>query len=183
MIDEKINEEVDVEEVPELPKVGEFEEDLTDYKAEALKYQGMAKRFKNKLEKAKEIKPEVKPEIKPEVKLDIKEEKAISLTDMYALNKANVSEEDLPEVIEFSKFKGISIAEALKSSVVKTLLADKEEKRNVANATNTGNSKRGSTQTSDQQLLDNASKGIMPESDDDIARLVKARIEAKKKGK
>jgi len=177
MTDETVKkEEIDVEEVPELPIVGEFEEDLTDYKSEALKYKGMAERFKTKLVKIKETKPEIKPEAKPEVK----EEPKLSLTDMYALNNAKVPEEDLPEVIEFSKFKGISIAEALKSSVVKTLLADKEEARKVANATNTGNSKRGSTQTSDQQLLDNASKGIAPESDEDITRLVKARIEAKK---
>ena len=99
---------------------------------------------------------------------------------MYALNKANVEEEDLSEVIEFAKFKNISVAEALKSSVVKTLLSEKEELRKTANATNIGNVKRGSTQVSDQTLLENASQGIMPESDEDIQRLAKARFEAKR---
>ncbi len=57
MIIENQGEEV-VEEIGELPEVEEGTDDLTDYKAEALKYQGMAKRYKTKLEKLKD-KPEI----------------------------------------------------------------------------------------------------------------------------
>jgi len=175
MINENNQEIQEVEELEELPKVEEGDEDLTDWKALALKNHGIAKRYKTKLDKVKEPVLEVKPEVKPEVK-----EPAISLTDMYALNKANVAEEDLNEVVEFAEFKNISIAEALKTGVIKTLLSENEEQRKVANATNVGNSKRGSTKISDQALLENTSKGVIPESDEEIGRLVAARIESKR---
>lgn len=63
MINETNQVEDAVDEVAELPEVVEGDEDLTDWKAEALKQQGIAKRFKTKLEKAKEAAKEVKPDL------------------------------------------------------------------------------------------------------------------------
>jgi len=101
----------------------------------------------------------------------------LSTMDIIALSKADIPNEDIEEVLEYAKFKKISIAEALKSSVVKATLADKSEIRKSAEATNTGNTRRGNSRTSDTEVLSNARKGILPKENDDdaIARLAKIR--------
>lgn len=103
-----------------------------------------------------------------------------STEDLYALMGAKVPQEDIGEVKDYAKYKGISIAEALKSTVVVQLLADKAEKRNIAEATHTGGSRRTNGQVSDDALVINASNGKLPESDDDIARLAQARRDSKR---
>jgi len=102
-------------------------------------------------------------------------ETQISQTDFYALIKADVPEEDFSDVVDYAKLKNISIAEALKSTIVKSVLAEKKEVRNVAEGTHTGGGTRGSGKMSDEKLMENASKGIMPESDEDMSRLVSLR--------
>ena len=63
---EDINDQGVDDQVPELPAVEEGKEDTTDWKAMALKMQGMAKRFKTKIDKmAATAKPEPKPADKP----------------------------------------------------------------------------------------------------------------------
>jgi hypothetical protein len=54
-------------------------------------------------------------------------------------------------------------------------LAQKNEERTVAQATNTGAARRGSSKVSDEKLLELASKGQLPDSDEEIARLYKLR--------
>ena len=78
--------------------------------------------------------------------------------------------------MDYAKLKGISVSEALKSSVVKTILAEKQEERKTANATSTGNARRGSTKLNPSQLLEKANKGEMPDSDEDLDALIKARL-------
>lgn len=51
-----------VDEIVDPPVVADGDEDATDYKALALKNAGIAKRYKTKLEKSKEVKPEIKVE-------------------------------------------------------------------------------------------------------------------------
>ena len=65
MTEEK-NEQIQEEEELELPVVAEGEEDTTDWKELALKQQGINKRLKTKMAKAKEEKPEEKKEKPPE---------------------------------------------------------------------------------------------------------------------
>ncbi len=89
--------------------------------------------------------------------------------------RANVPEDDITDVVEYAQFRKISIAEALKSSTVKNILAEKEEQRTVAQATNTGAARRGTSKVSDEALAQKAYKGDLPESDEDIRRLYKAR--------
>lgn len=105
---------------------------------------------------------------------------ALDTGDLYALMEAKVPQEDVKDVAEYAKFKGISIAEALKSTTVKGILADKEEQRNVAAATNVGPARRGSVAPTDQTLVGLAQKGEMPESDEDLRRLTVARRARKK---
>lgn len=104
----------------------------------------------------------------------------LSTRDTLAILKAGVHEDDLDEVLDFAAYKKISVAEALKSSTVRTLLSEKTEHRNTAAATSTGTQRRSSGKASDEKLLSDAQKGIMPESDEDMQRLVKLKMGIKK---
>ena len=126
-----------------------------------------------KAEKKAQVKPQV--ESKPAPKAG-----DMSQDDLYAVIKANVPQEDISDVKEYATLKGISVAEALKSNVVKTILADKAEQRNVAEATNTGTVRRGSATVSDQTLLEGVSKGQLP---DDPASIAEARMRQRKGSK
>lgn len=95
--------------------------------------------------------------------------------DTYALLEAKVPREDITEVREYAQLKNISVAEALKSNIVKGILSEKAEQRNTALASHVGASRRSSSTTSEEQLVENARKGILPETDDDIMRYAKAK--------
>lgn len=84
----------------------------------------------------------------------------LSTKDFYALTKANVPEEDIDDVAEYAKFKGISITEAIKSSVVKATLAEKAETRRVANATQVRSTRSQNTEPDGKSILEDIkSKG------------------------
>jgi hypothetical protein len=100
----------------------------------------------------------------------------LSQTDLIAIIKAEVPTEDIAEVTDYAELKGISVLEALKSSVVKTILKEKAEERNTAEATSTGASKRGSSKVSDDTLLSDYDKGKLPESEKDMDRLVRLQL-------
>lgn len=99
----------------------------------------------------------------------------LSNTDLYALMEAKVPKDDIDEVRDYAKLKNISIEEALKSSIVKATLREKAENRKSNEVANTSGARRGTARVSDEALVDNFRKGILPESDDDFDRLVKAR--------
>lgn len=152
----------------------ESSEDEIDWKQEALKQKQIAENQRIRAEKAE--KRTEKTEVS---KVAPKKQSDLSAVDIIAISKANIEAEDVEEVVDYAKYKGISIAEALKSSVVKATLSQKEELRKTAQATSTGTSRRGSSSLTDGQLLANAEKGIMPESDDDFARLADLRLKRK----
>ena len=107
-----------------------------------------------------------------------------SLIDQTAIIQAGIKPEILGDVIEelngFSKMKNISIVEALKSSYIKSVIAEKEEALRVADATNTSKSRKGKGEVSEGAMLDNFSKkGEVPESDEDMKRFLEARLKAK----
>ncbi len=95
----------------------------------------------------------------------------ISSKDLYVLMDAKVPQEDIEDVLEYSKLKNISIADALKSNVIKTILSDKAEARRVAEATNTGITRHGTSKPSDDVLLSKASQGELPDDEAEIRRL------------
>lgn len=99
--------------------------------------------------------------------------------DVLALSNAGVKEEeDIDEVVEYAKFKKISVAKALRTPYIQTTLKDRAEERQTADATNTGGGRRGSQKLSDDAILDNARKGKLPDNIDD---LVAARAKARRK--
>ena len=102
----------------------------------------------------------------------------MSLKDIRALS--DVHDDDVDSVVDWAKFKGISVAEAKKSSEIQSLLRTREEERQTAQAANVGPAKRGSSKVSDEVLLERLSKGDLPI--EDIDKAAKARLERKRQG-
>jgi len=166
-------EEVTLDVTEETTTQEENVEENFDWKAEALKQKEYAQNQKIRAEKAEKLAKQPKVEAKIETS-----KPSLSTSDLLAVINAKIHQDDIGEVEDYAKYKGISIAEALKSGVVKTLLADKEENRKVANATNAGPSRRGSVKVSGDVLLEKARNG---EITDDVEALAQARFEAKKR--
>lgn len=104
----------------------------------------------------------------------------LSSKDTIALINAKVHEDDVDEVVEYASFKKISLAEALKSSVVKTLLAERVEQRSTADATSTGKTRSGQAKVTGESLLQKAKKtGEVPEREEDLDALLEQRLKPK----
>ncbi len=132
------------------------------------------------LKDGKWLKPP-KPEVKPEIKPEVKREENLATSDLYALMQAQVPQEDIQEVSDYAKLKGVSIAEALKSNVVRTILSDKAEERKAADAANVKPSGRQVSKPSSESLLDKVkTTGELPESKEDLEKLIALRIQKKK---
>lgn len=144
------------------------EEEEVDWKSVALKEKERAENQKIRAEKA-----EREARNKPQAP-----QSSLASRDLIALMNAKVNEDDVSEVEDYAKYRGISIAEALKSSVVKTLLSERSQQRNVALATNTGSARTSSAKVSGDTLLRNANNGKLP---DDPAELAKARFQMRSK--
>lgn len=131
-------------------------------------------RMKNAEEVAKKLKEELSSKLtsKSEAKVY---QGGLTTKDIFVLVDAKVPQDDIDEVVEYANFKKISVAEALKTPTIKSMLGEKAEQRNTALASNTKSSARGSGRITDEQLLENARKGKMPESEEDLARLFRAR--------
>lgn len=149
---------------------------LSEKAKEAEKAKELAENYKIRAEKAEKAS---KGDFKGEKTPKNKEGEELSSRDIIALINANIAEEDIDEVLDYAKFKGISVAEALKSSVVKTTLAENEEHRKTAAATNTGAGRRGVQRKSEDSLLSEFKSGKVPETDDEMDRLALARMKAR----
>lgn len=153
-------------------------EEVEESNEELTKAQEIAKNQRIRAEKAEaELKKLKKPEPAKEEKETPKND-GMSLKDIRALQ--DVADEDVDEVLDFAKYKGISVAEAKASPVMQTLLKTKTEERATANASSTGNSKKGSKRNSGKELLNDFKQGKVPESDEDIAKLVEAEHDEKR---
>jgi len=100
----------------------------------------------------------------------------LSALDTIALMKANIEdEEDINEVIEYARFKKIPISQALKSTVIRASLEEKAEQRKSALAMATKTNRSSVQKPTEEILISKAQKGEMPDSEDDIAKLYRAR--------
>ena len=149
----------------------ESSEDLGELKARLAKAEELATNYRIRAEKEeKRDKPEVS-KVAPTKQSDL------TVADIIAISNAKIEEnEDIEKVTKWAKFNQISISEAIKSSEMKAYLSGKDELRKTAQATSTGTSRRGSASITDGQLIANAEKGIMPESDADYDRLAELRL-------
>ena len=101
----------------------------------------------------------------------------LSTKDVLFLAKADIHEEDMDEVLEWAKFKKVPVSEAYKQ--LKGVLEVKNEQRKTANATNISTARRSNSKVTDDVLIEKANKGDLPESQDDIDRLMRAKLRKK----
>jgi len=139
----------------------EDQEEQIDWKARALKSEAILARNRDKNRE--------KPQAQ---KAQPKDDGNLNSKDLFALMKANVSEDDIDDVVDYAKFKNISVSEALKSSAVKAIIAEKTEFKKTAEVSNTSNARRGSSKVSDDVLLSNLSKGNIPEKGSEEAERI-----------
>lgn len=165
-----------------------IEQELIISKNEGSKNKELADNYKIRAEKAeKALPPKKDGEEKkagegesPKKNTSGEDDKDLSSKDLLAIINAKVHADDVDEVVEYAKFKKISVEEALKSDVIKTTLSQKDEQRKIAEGTNTrdGNGgRKGNYKVSDDALLKKGETGELPESDDDLKRLAKLNIE------
>lgn len=148
------------------------------------KYKDLSHNYKIRAEKAEgKLKGKGEDEPKKPFSNKPKSTEEFSTKDMYSLIKADVPEEDFERVGNYAKLNKMSIAEALKDEDLQLILNRQAEKRATARATITGQRRAGNQKVSDQKLLEDASKGNIPDNEDDIERLARARIAARKAGK
>ena len=163
---------VDAEKFPKLAKATEL---ANNYKIRAEKAEAEIKKAKAEVEPSKKPEEEELPK-KPMETTTPKNE--FSLSDIRALN--DVHDDDVNTVVDWAKFKKISIAEAKKTSEIQTLLREKTEERKTAEATNIKGGKRAIPQTSDKELLKKVMTGDFPDlEDDDFGRIAEARLKQK----
>lgn len=159
-------EEQVIEETPETEEVEEENVELTKAQQIAENQRIRAEKAEKELKKLKEKNGE-----------SPKENPSLSTADIIALSK--VHEDDVERVERYAKSEGLSVREALKNPELKAILDMREEQRATANASNVSNVRRGSTKIADDVLISNASNGKIPESEDDIARLIQAKMKQK----
>ena len=101
-----------------------------------------------------------------------------SLQDIRALS--DVHDDDVDLIIDWAKTKKITVAEAKKDSDLQAVLKNHEEQRKTAEASNTGDGKRGTTKVSGSALLKAAkSKNEYPKTDEGMQAMVEERYKPK----
>jgi hypothetical protein len=149
------------EEAVKLRKSELLDEEIKTLSLGVKKSKELADNYKIRAEKAEKEAKKVTPEVKA---IESKSED-LTVKDAIVISKSNVHEEDIDEVVKYAKYAGLSIQEALKDDVLKTILANRQEKRNTANATSTGRGVRQSTTSkSPSAMLSELSKGVVPEA-------------------
>jgi hypothetical protein len=161
----------------DLLKEWEQQEEEERQQAISLKAKELANNYKIRAEEAEQKAFAKLKTLKPEE--DKETPKNLSYLDTIALIKADVSDEDISDVMDYASMKKISVAEALKSSVIKVLLAERKEERATAEVTSTGAKKPGTSVRSGQELLDDVEAGKFPQDAGEIDRLVNARLKSK----
>lgn len=160
--DDVVEDIVEVEEEQIEEAEGKQGEDTTDWKKVAEEEKARREKAENAIIKSKTAK-------------ENKTNNGLNLADSVAILNAKVHEDDIERVERYAKSEGMSIREALKDPELKAILSLREENRNTAIATNTSNTRRGSTQVPADVLISNAQNGKLPESDADIERLIAAK--------
>jgi hypothetical protein len=152
----------------ELEEVDDSEDDVEEAQEGEVDWEARAKKAEAAIIKAKS---------KPKAKTDTRTGNGLSTFDLLALQKANIeTEEDLDEVVRWADYNKISVSEALKSNILKATLSEKAEERKSALVVNTGSGRRAGGTVSDERLMADAKKGIMPDNPEDIAKLARMRI-------
>lgn len=127
--------------------------------------------------KYREASKKPKDEQRPPVESKKPETQDISSRDAIVLTGAGVTnDEDIDEVVDYAKYKGISITEALKAPVIVASLAEKAEIRKTAEAQNIKGSRRSNVKPNDDQIIEKANA----QEEVDASDLARARMNKRK---
>ena len=166
-------EELDLDLSNDTEKDAKSNDDVETLKEQNKKLFARAKKAEGfEFKDGKWVKPVV--DKKPETKVEPSQE--LSAKDALLLAKADVDLEDVDEVIDFAKYRKITIAEALQNNTLRAILTDSQEKRKTALATQTSGTRKTTAPTI-EALTEKAQKGELSESE--IDKLVELRMEAK----
>jgi hypothetical protein len=167
---------MDEQELEVTPEVTEEEEQVEPVdEVEAMRAE---------LEKAKEIaenqriraeKAEAKAKTKPEQQSNV----VLNAGDMMAIKNADLEPKDMDLVEKYAKDNNISLREAISHPHVKAILSYEAELRTTAIASNVDGVRRGTIKVTDDTLINNANANKLPTSDDEIERLIAARMKMK----
>ena len=124
-------------------------------------------------ETGEKIKTKVEPEV---VKKSYREQ----VLENRALN--DVHEDDIEEIVEYAERKKITLFEAKKSPLIQAFLQTRAEERKSAEATNLASLPKRSGQTTEDKVLDDLSRGVLPETEEAGAALAKAQFNNLLKG-
>ena len=136
----------------------EEEESVDDLKARLKKAEEIEENQRiraEKAEKARKMAPK-----------ETTKQNDMSLKDIRALQ--DVHDDDVDDILDYAKYKGVSPAEAKKMPAMQAILKAKDEERRVAMATNTNSGKRGTAQLSDERVLQDFRQGNVSEDMEDI---------------
>ena len=151
-------------------KSEEFNKELTTLKEgseKATKAQELADSYKVRAEKAEAALKGTAPSTAPSQDLSSK--------DILYLSKADIHVDDFDEVVEMAKSRKWDIKKA--HEYMKPILEMRGEERKTAQATQTGASRKPSHEQSGETLLARAMKsGEVPETDEGMQALAKARM-------
>ena len=165
--DENLNSETEDTEADEV--------DVEALQEQNKKLFARAKEAEAKLKEKAKVLPKEAP--KEEPKED--KERKLSDSDIITLAKANIHDDDLPEVLDYARFKNMTVAQALKSPVIQSTLSTRAEERKTAEATQTRVTKKGAKTDNTADLTRKVlEKGEFPEnlSDDDMEKLAEAAV-------
>ena len=136
---------------------------LAELESENTKYKRIAQQREKKLQQVKET---AQPN---------QTSNTLSPKDLIALSRSGYDDEVLEEALEYAKFKKIEVRDALNSNFIKAMASEKEEFKRTSEAMAT-KSNRSSSKGRDESLLANSTKGVVPDNDEDIARLAQLRM-------
>lgn len=153
MDDQEVLETPEIELDLDTEETSESVDESSTEDIEALK--AKAKEADDLKEKNKQLYARLK---KQEPKED-KKEFEITVKDGIVLASAGVHPEDIDEIVSHAKFKGISVAEALKTNYIKTYVSEQSEFRKTAATTQTKGGQRGASKSSPDAVIAKAERG------------------------
>lgn len=171
--DVQLDEEIELEVEDVVEEDDSTEEDDVDLQEEN---ERLKKELADRDEKLKKDRIKARKANKPKETEPSKTEDSITYKDSLLLAKADIHIDDVDEVIDYARYRGINIGTALKSNTIQAILKDRIEERNTANATSTKGGARGSSKVTSDTLINKAeTKGELPDSHEELMRLARAR--------
>lgn len=123
------------------------EETVEEVRERLAKAEELANNYKVRAEKAEQASKKDKPQ-------------ELSQTDMLAVLREGLDDDDITRAVKFAKLEGVTVAKALQSDFMKSYIETKKEQKKSAAAANTGKGKGGSSKLSDSALIEKARNSV-----------------------